>query len=195
MRTAVVIGGSSGAGKTTTVRLLREVAKLDGRLASRLAFPRRFTTRASRREEDLEESRPVSRPEFQQMVHQGQIDVVWERPMPGAWDEPELYGFAAHQCPVAVLSANNALLRNPEAVAAAYDAMRIVVVEAPAEVRLKRLLARSPEMPAAEVQQRVLDEGVDIRAKADVVISTRTDDFLAVASRVLWALSGLIRRK
>lgn len=193
MRTAVVIGGSSGAGKTTTVRLLREVAKLDTSLCQLIAFPHRFTTRAARQVEDAEESLPVSRAAFRRMVDEGTIEVAWQRSMPGAWTEPELYGFATHRRRIAVLSANNALLRDPSPIGAAYDNVRIVVVEAPPEVRMQRLLARSPDMPEAEVRQRVLDEGDDIRAMADVVICTRAEDFFSVAAQALDEVSKLIR--
>lgn len=191
-KTALVIAGSSGAGKTTTVRLLREVTRINPQLSSTIAFPCRYTTRGGRNQEDYEESKVVGRSTFQSLLEFGHIDVAWERPMPGAWAEPELYGFAKHQRPIAILSANNALLRSPSVIAKVYEEVLTVVIEAPADLRLKRLQTRSPEMPEAEMRHRVLDEGLDIRKYADIVISTLDENFMMTASKVLNQIAKLI---
>ena len=129
MKQAIVIVGSTCAGKTTLVQAIRDAA-LDG-----VDIPRRYVTRAMRPGDIADEASSLTA-DTDYFIH-------WTRTLAG---HTERYAFA-RPAPgkLPVYSANNAILDSVQPAGALADALIIGVV-APEDVRAQRLHVRSPEL-------------------------------------------------
>jgi len=182
-RALVVIGGA-GAGKTTAVDAVRAAA-LPG-----VVVPLRRVTRPARAGDHPAEAIVVAPAAMAADVAAGVVAPSWWRRLDG--DRRERYGFVASAAPLAVYSANNAIvdpacaLAPPDALAAAV----VVAIAASPAVRAARLAARSPDLAAAERAARLAEP----TPAAHVVIDGDGDDPTAVGAAlvaVARALRGL----
>ena len=149
-RALVVIGGA-GAGKTTAVDAVRAAA------VAGVVVPLRRVTRPARAGDHPAEAIVCAAAAMAADVAAGRVAPSWWRRLDG--DRRERYGFVAIAAPLAVYSANNAIvdpgseLAPPDALAAAV----VLAIAAPAAVRAARLAARSPDLAAAERSARLAE--------------------------------------
>jgi ribose 1,5-bisphosphokinase PhnN len=155
---SVYVAGSSGAGKTTMVNGLRTPGFED-----LVVIQKRLITRPHRLRDDLDENQHVSRTEFEAMVAAGAVNPVWDRILENG--RVESYGFeipTTVETRLPVLSANNALLRSPDARTKEFLSRGIgVIATALWDIRWARLEERSPDMSPNEKLVRLSDGGID----------------------------------
>ena len=143
---AVVIVGPTCVGKTTLVDVVRDSALCASGVVD---VPTRFITRMPRGGDNLVENVHVTVEDFAARVGAGEIDVHWLRRMEGG--RTIRYGFARPRSgALAVFSANNAILAQDAELspAGALDHALVIGVQAPPEVRARRLQQRSPDLLA-----------------------------------------------
>ncbi|MBL8620561.1 MAG: hypothetical protein JNK64_04630 [Myxococcales bacterium] len=181
-RALVVIGGA-GAGKTTAVDAVRAAA------VPGVVVPLRRVTRPPRAGDHPAEAIVCAAEAMAADVAAGVVAPSWWRRLDG--DRRERYGFVASAAPLAVYSANNAIvdpgcaLAPPDALAAAI----VVAIAAPAAVRAARLAARSPDLAAAERAARLAES----TPAAHLVIDGGGDDPAAVGAALVAVVRVLAR--
>lgn len=162
---SIVVVGTSGSGKTTTVNGLRSANLID------VVIPKRFITRPKRHNDDLAENTHIDIDEFHSGRKSGAVWPSWSRDLGG--EKEEWYGFEpiSQGTKLTVFSANNAFIRSSdEIVKDVLATAQIVVVHAPLETRYERLALRSPDMLEHERQKRLSDDSSDILEREDVII-------------------------
>lgn len=176
-RALVVIGGA-GAGKTTAVDAVRAAA-LPG-----VVVPLRRVTRPARAGDHPAEAIGCAPAALAADVAAGRVAPSWWRRLDG--DRRERYGFVATAAPLAVYSANNAILdAGCELTPAdALVAAVVVAIAAPLAVRAARLAARSPDLAPGERAARL----AEATPAAHLVIDAGGDD-PAPVGRALVALA------
>jgi ribose 1,5-bisphosphokinase PhnN len=158
---AIVVVGSTCAGKTTLANAIRRAA------LPAVDVPRRFVTRAPRPDDVAAEAVYVTSAELEAAVAARLVTLHWSRTLEAG--HVERYGFAAPAAgTLPVYSANNAILT-------AVDLSRALVVGvfAPDEVRARRLRKRSPALCAEhpeETRARLAECADAFRPHAHVVI-------------------------
>jgi ribose 1,5-bisphosphokinase PhnN len=189
---AVVIVGSTCAGKTTICNALRRSAMVRDGL---LAVPPRFLTRPARRHDQPVESIHLSQAEFEDKVVRGDIASCWTRQLEsGRWVR---YGFPSIEPGrLPVYSGNNALLpRAPgQAAHALAEHALLIGVCAPDPVRARRLQIRSPDLVEErpeEVACRLADSSSSVLGHVHVVVENH-GDLEAAAPQEVAGLVGLI---
>jgi ribose 1,5-bisphosphokinase PhnN len=159
--TAIVIVGSTCAGKTTLANAIRRAA-----LAG-VDVPRRFVTRAPRPDDVADEAGYVTCDELDGAITAGRVRLHWSRTLEAG--HLERYGFATPRAgALPVYSANNAICT-----AVDLSNALVVGVFAPDELRARRLRARSPALCAErpdEVSARLGERADVVRSHAHVVI-------------------------
>lgn len=105
---AVIIVGSSGAGKTTLVNFIKNETDLVEK--GIVTVPKRFITREKRDGDDLDENKHVTWDVFLAGTMDGTIPVFWERNLGG--EKKERYGFESvpDSSSITLYSANNAMV-------------------------------------------------------------------------------------
>lgn len=183
---SLVIVGSTCSGKTGLVRSLRDF------YGDKLAIPLRYITRPRRKNDDLVENKPVFLEEFQSLVKKGLIDVWWERQMEG--DRIEYYGFerVISVGRLRIYSANNAIVRDPNAKLEKLGKFKILAIKADHPVRVERLSLRSPDLSPKEIEYRLGDDGLDAIEKADFVIDNTSISIEEVNKRAQEIVSLLL---
>jgi guanylate kinase len=167
----IIISGSSGSGKTSVFQFL-----LDN--VSNYNYPQRYTTRAEKGGEVTTETKAVSNAKFLELIKMKKMLCYWERMLNGVL---YYYGFNSpdHLNKKSILSANNAFVR--ELKLNKIDGIKatdcyILFVDALESVRRDRVLLRTPEMHPTELEERMKDNGEDIKQLSDLVIENNTQN-------------------
>lgn len=166
------IVGPSCSGKTTLLNIIRQSPLCK---AARLSVPVRYTTRQMRQNDSLGENSYVSESEFIKMVQDLRINFYWKKRMDS--EREEMFGFAPPpQGTLPVYSGNNGLLYNRESIypEGILDAIFLIGIYAPDELRKERLLSRSPDLAKdkpEELRYRIMDASEDMLSHVHVVIN------------------------
>ncbi len=171
----VAVVGPSGAGKDTILRAAAQTLSGD----TRYLFVRRYVTRSADATEDVVS---VSREEFRRMSAEGAFAITWEaHGLNYALPASIAQDIAEGRCVIANLS------RSVVAEARRLFAdVRVVLIDAPAEIRIRRIAARGRESEE-DVRERIARSVVGFDpASADLVVdnSGPLDD--AVRPFVAW---------
>lgn len=167
---AIVVVGSSGSGKSTMIRALRDS---DLARRQRLVVPSRYITRTRRPDDVHGENIHVSDEEFDDLVRRGDIRVHWTKRI-GV--RHERYGFPPISGTVLpVYSGNNALVipssrLQPEGF---LESALVIAVYAPPRIRAARLAKRSPELFRERpdyVRSRLNDDGIRVLQLSHLVV-------------------------
>jgi ribose 1,5-bisphosphokinase PhnN len=135
---ALVVIGSSGSGKTTIVNMMKYALSGSSR---EICVPKRLITRPLRENDDFEENMHVGRPEFGALTARNVVSLGWRRRISAR--RSEQYGFLRPDGnKVALYSANNAIC----SLAGRMPNAMVIGVHATKQVRIERLVSRSPRI-------------------------------------------------
>ena len=156
----ICIVGSSGAGKSEAVRILKE------QYGNILEFPVRYTTRPPRPDDDPAENVAITEKEFERLKAGGQIAFSWKKTLNGVGEF--WYGTPrpSSEDKICVVSGNNAFAREvrlPEAI--------VMELWADQATRKTRLLNRSAHLSEKEMTARL--EAHDALSLDDVDMRVR----------------------
>ncbi len=175
----VIVVGSSGVGKST---LLGAAVGADWPLGLKVQIPRKHSTRMSRGFEEQVELEHIDRSTFERNKASEEYLVTYE-------SYGEMYGFPRTSFPeqpnmdtVLLQAAPTAVAHQLLQVLGSRYAVRICALEAPSEVVLQRLTARSDEETAVSLDRRSktldgkrvrsADFTINANVKADIVFAT-----------------------
>jgi ribose 1,5-bisphosphokinase PhnN len=155
----IAVVGSSGTGKTTLLRALRS-----SKCADKYDFIPRFSTRLRRVDDDPFETIVIADPSFDALSKGGALAVEWARALPDG--RRHRYGL-----PWSVDSSPKVFCANVEFLAAFDELLMpsakclIIEVWTPREIRLRRLLQRSPELSDDDVELNLRSSEIDDHAR------------------------------
>ena len=167
----IAIVGSTCSGKTTIVDAIRDSELV---VSGRVDVPKRCITRPKRANDNLVENMFLSPEELDTAQRENKLAFSWVRHMENG--RTEQYGFfKPRKSALPVYSGNNALYEHPEDIrpSDALQAVLLVGVYAPDEVREERLKERSPDLfrdKPDEVKYRLGDSSKNMLPRVGIVI-------------------------
>lgn len=174
--TVVLVVGPSGAGKDSLIAIARE--RLEQQASTRFVFPARIVTRPAH---TAEPHRPLSEADYEEQAARGAFGLSWQAhglayAIPGEIDEDVRAGRTV------VINTSRAVVT---AARERYARVRVVLIDAPSEVRAERLAARGRET-REEIDLRLARAVAFDPRDADAVIDNGGDLDAAAGQFLAW---------
>jgi ribose 1,5-bisphosphokinase PhnN len=185
----IAVVGSSGAGKSTLLRALRA-----SNSAKTLNFIPRFSTRPRRIDDDPHETIVIADDSFDALLEGKALALQWQRALPDG--RLHRYGLPwSLESSPKVFCANVEFLASFDHLPIPKTQFAIIEVWTPRDIRLRRLLARSPELSDDQVELALRSSEIheESRQLIDAQVDNSSDGIVPAVTRMCSIIDSLLK--